>query len=99
MPSAATLAVVFKVAFALQTNEAAVIFLNRVLPPLIFVPGVALYVGSVSAAFEIGLTWFAARRWRFLGSGPNRAIAIGVGAEAIEALVLGLSTLAPYGRY
>src|SRR5947209_6478178 len=62
-----TVAVVSKVVFALLANQAAATFLHRVLPPLLLLPVTGLYVGAISAAFEIGLTWLAGRRWRFLG--------------------------------
>ena len=91
-----TVAVVLKVAFALLANQAAVTFLNRILPALLFLPATGLYVGAVSAAFEIGLTWLAGRRWKFLGSDASTAIAVGIGAGALEALVLGFATMAPW---
>jgi hypothetical protein len=87
-------AVALKVPFLLLANQAAVSFLKRVLPRPLFLPGTGLYLGAVSAAFEVGLTWLAGRRWRFLGRDPGRAVAVGVGAGAFEALVLGCAILA-----
>lgn len=91
-----TVAVVLKVVFSLLANQAVVRLLNHVLPPLLFLPAVGLYVGAVSAVFEIGLTWLVGRWWKFMGRDPSRAIAVGVGAGALEALVLGVATLAPW---
>ena len=91
-----TVAVALKVVFALLANQAVVRLLNHVLPPLLFLPAVGLYVGAVSAAFEIGLTWLVGRRWKFMGRDPSRAIAVGVGAGSLEALLLGVATLAPW---
>ena len=82
-------AVALKVAFSLLVNQAAVSFLKRALPHPLFLPGTGLYLGAVSAAFEVGLTWLAGRRWRRLGRDAGRAVAVGVGAGAFEALVLG----------
>ena len=86
-------AVTLKVAFALMASQAAVNFLHRALPPLFFLPGTGLYLGVVSAAFEVGLTWLAGRRWKLMGRDPDRAVAVGVGAGAVEALLLGCITL------
>lgn len=86
-------AVTLKVAFALLANQAAASFLNRSLARPFFIPATGLYLGAVSAAFEVGLTWLAARRWRILGMDPGKAIAVGVGAGAAEAFVLGCSIL------
>lgn len=88
-----TVAVALKVAFALLANKAAVRLLKRALPRSLFFPGTGLYLGAVSAAFEVGLTWLAGRRWRHLGRDPGRAIAVGIGAGAFEAFALGCAIL------
>jgi YhfC intramembrane metalloprotease len=86
-------AVIFKAVFALLANRAAVGFLHWALPSPLFFPGIGLYLGIESAAFEVGLTWLAGRRWSLMGRDPNRAVAVGVGAGAIEALLLGCIAL------
>jgi hypothetical protein len=83
-------AVALKVAFAVLANQTAVGLLKRTLPSSLFLPGVGLYLGAVSAVFELGLTWLAARRWRHQGCDPGWAIAVGVGAGAVEALLYAL---------
>jgi hypothetical protein len=82
-------AVSLKVAFSLLANQTVVTLLKRAFPRLLFFPATGLFLGTVSAAFEVGLTWLAGRRWRQLGLDPGRAIAVGVGAGAFESLVLG----------
>jgi hypothetical protein len=89
-------AVTLKVAFSLLANQAAVNFLHRALPPVLFFPGIGLYLGAVSAAFEVGLTWLVGLRWKVVGRDSRRAIAVGVGAGAVEALVLGCVALATW---
>ena len=88
-----TVAVPLKVAFAVLANQTAVDFLHRTFTPAFFFPATGLYLGAVSATFEVGLMWLAGRRWRPLGRDPARAVAVGVGvgvgAGAIESLLLG----------
>ena len=68
--------------------------LKEGLPYPYFIAAAGLYVGAVSSAFEMGVTWTAARLWPRLGRDAGRAIAIGLGAGAFEALLLGLAALA-----
>jgi len=55
--------------------------------------GGGLFVGLSSSLFEIGLTFFAVLLWRTLGRDADRAIGIGLGAGAFEAIFLGISVL------
>ncbi|AGA28821.1 YhfC family glutamic-type intramembrane protease [Singulisphaera acidiphila] len=87
------LAVALKVAFSLLANQVAVGFLKRALSRPLFLTGAGLYLGAVSAAFELGLVWLAGRRWGHLGRDAGRAVAVGVGAGAFEALLLGVVSL------
>ncbi len=82
-------AVALKVAFALFANRAAAGVLRKVLPRVLFPAGVGVYLGVVSAVFEVGLTCLAGLRWRQLGRDRSRAVAVGVGAGSFEALLLG----------
>ena len=50
----------------------------------------SVYCGLMTGAFEIGVTLAAALFWRKLAATPERAVAIGIGAGAFEALLLGL---------
>jgi uncharacterized membrane protein YhfC len=52
------------------------------------------YCGLMTGVFEIGITLAAALVWRRLVAEPARAVAIGLGAGAFEALLLGLAACA-----
>jgi len=68
-------------------------YLKEYLPYPFFIAAAGCFVGSVGSAFEVGIIWIAARRWPDLGRDAGRAIAIGLGAGAFEALLLGLVPL------
>ncbi|MBX7256206.1 MAG: YhfC family intramembrane metalloprotease [Candidatus Hydrogenedentes bacterium] len=86
-------AVLMKGVTAALTNPAIFSALERSLPHSLYVAVGSLFVGISSAFFEIGLTWLTVMIWRELGRTPDKAIGIGVGAGAIEAALLGLSSL------
>lgn len=50
------------------------------------------YCGLMTGVFEIGVTLAAALVWRRLAADPVRAVAVGLGAGAFEALLLGLAS-------
>jgi uncharacterized membrane protein YhfC len=52
------------------------------------------YLGFMTGIFEIGVTLAAALIWRRLAAEPARAVAVGLGAGAFEALLLGLAAFA-----
>ncbi len=54
----------------------------------------SIYSGLMTGIFEIGITLAAALVWRRLAAEPARAVAVGVGAGAFEALLLGLGAAA-----
>jgi hypothetical protein len=89
-----TVAVVLKFACAALANAAVIGFLKRELPYPLLVAGGGLYVGLQSSVFEMGLTLAAVLVWRQLGRDAGRAIAVGVGAGAFEAFLLGAVSLA-----
>jgi len=87
-----TVAVALKVLCALVTNAPVIGFMKENMShPLLVLAG-GLYVGIQSSFFEIGLTLLAVAIWRKLARDAGRAIGIGVGAGAFEALLLGLGT-------
>jgi len=86
-------AVALKVVCALLTNQAVIGFMQEHLSyPLLVLSG-GLFLGIQSSLFEIGLTLLAVLIWRQLGRDANRAIGIGIGAGAFEALLLGVASL------
>jgi hypothetical protein len=89
-----TVAVLAKVVIALFTNPPVIGFLKDRLAHWSFVVAGGLYLGIQSSLCEIGLTWLAALRWKQIGRDAGRAIAVGVGAGAFEAFLLGLAALA-----
>lgn len=78
---------------ALLTNPAVIGFFQKNLAYPLYVLGGGLYLGIQSSLFEIGLTLLAVLLWRQLGRDTDRAIGIGLGAGAFEAIMLGLAGL------
>ncbi len=89
-----TVAVLVKVVIALLTNPSVFGTLKGHLPFAWFVAVGGLFLGIQSSLCEIGLTLLAGMRWKELGRDAGRATAVGVGAGAFEALLLGLAALA-----
>jgi hypothetical protein len=86
-----TVAVAVKVVCALLTNGAVIGFLKSHLPYPLLVACGGLFLGIQSSLCEMGFTLLAVWLWRQLGRGGGRAIAIGVGAGAFEAFLLGVA--------
>jgi uncharacterized membrane protein YhfC len=86
-------AVAVKVAIALPVSPWVVGWLKSNLPYAGFIICGSLYLGAFSSLCEIGLTALAVKLWPRLGRKPDEAIAIGVGAGAVEALLLGIGGL------
>jgi hypothetical protein len=86
-----TAAVAVKVVCALLTNAAVIGYLKSHLPYQVQVACGGLFLGIQSSLCEMGFTLLAVWFWRQLGQEAGRAIAIGVGAGAFEAFLLGLA--------
>jgi hypothetical protein len=89
-----TVAVAVKLIWAMATHKAIIGFLKQHLSSPLLVASGGLYLGIQSSLCEIGLTLLAVVIWRQLGREAGRAIAIGVGAGAFEAFLLGAAQLA-----
>jgi hypothetical protein len=88
-----TIAVALKIVCALLANPA-VLGSLKALPHPVYVALGGLYVGVQSSVFEMGFTLVAVMIWKQLGRDAGRAIAIGVGAGAFEAFLLGVAAAA-----
>lgn len=87
-------AVCLKLVCAWMTHRPIIGFFRRHFPYPVMVVGVGLFNGIQSSLFEMGATLIGVLIWPSLGHGARRAIAVGVGAGAFEALLLGLYALA-----
>jgi hypothetical protein len=86
-------AVALKVAVALAINEPITSWLKQKLSYPAYIAATGFYLGILSSACEIGLTILAVALWRQLGRDAPRAIAVGVGAGAMEAFYLGAAAI------
>jgi uncharacterized membrane protein YhfC len=81
--------VALKAAWAAGPHGSVLAFLENSVPRLGYLIAGSLYVGGLTGIFEIGVTLAAALIWRKLSRTAARAVAVGVGAGAIEAILLG----------
>jgi hypothetical protein len=89
-----TVAVIVKIGIALLSNATVIGFLKSHLSYVPYVAAGGAYLGVQSSVCEIGLTLLAGLRFRQLGRDAGRAIAVGIGAGAFEALLLGVASIA-----
>jgi hypothetical protein len=87
-------AVVIKSIIAILSNPVVLKAIKEYSSPAAFVATGGLFIGIESSLCEIGLTILAGLIWKRLGDNAGRAIAVGVGAGAFEAVVLGVANLA-----
>ena len=78
-----------KFGIAVPANPVVYAWTREHLPSFLFLPIAGLFGGLLSSASEIGLTWIAALLWSPLGKTAERAIAVGLGAGACEAIWFG----------
>jgi hypothetical protein len=82
-------AVLVKLCIGLLVNGSALGWFRHTLAYPAYIALGGVFIGLESSLCEIGIIIAAAAWWRQLGRDANRAIAIGVGAGAVEALLLG----------
>lgn len=86
--------VILKFAWAVPINPQVYDALTGTLPEGMARPVFALYVGALTGVFEVVGTWLLLRYTK-LGRVPwGRALAFGIGFGAVEALLLGINSLA-----
>jgi uncharacterized membrane protein YhfC len=85
--------VVVKIFLAWLMNEPVLAFLEARLPRAAYLVAGGAYIGMLSAVCEIGAVIATAFFWRHLASGRDRAVAIGVGAGGLEAILVGAATI------
>jgi hypothetical protein len=88
-----TVAVAAKAALAVPLNGPILGILKEHLPDPIYLAVGSAYIGLLTGITEVAMTFGAGLRWRRLASTPGRALAIGTGAGAIEALLLGVASM------
>ena len=89
-----TLGVALKIAWAFLLDERLFDLLEKVLPHTLYVALASTYIGMLTGVFEIGITLACALIWKRMAADPDRAVAVGIGAGAFEAFVLGFGALA-----
>jgi uncharacterized membrane protein YhfC len=85
--------VALKFAWALLLNEPILAAFRSTLPRSLYLGTGSLYIGVLTGVFEIGVTLAAALIWRRMARAPGRAVAVGLGAGAFEALLVAVAAL------
>ena len=88
-----TVGVALKFFFAFLLNKPILEGLKASMPHAGYVAAGSIYIGLLTGIFEIGVTLFACLIWKAMAREPKRAVAVGVGAGAFEAILVGLASL------
>ena len=88
-----TVGVGAKLGWAILTNPAILGGLESAFPRALYLAAGSAYIGALTGIFEIGVTLACAMIWRHMALRGDRAVAVGVGAGACEALLLGAAAL------
>lgn len=89
-----TVGVALKFAWAIPLNEPILAAIEAVVPHSAYLVLGAIYIGALTGVFEIGITLLAALVWKNMSRDAARGVAVGVGAGAFEAILLGLAATA-----
>ncbi|OGC42415.1 hypothetical protein A2Y85_02495 [candidate division WOR-3 bacterium RBG_13_43_14] len=85
--------VALKFGFAIAANEPVLAWLQQILEHPWYLAIGSVYIGALTGVFEIGITLLLALLVKKMSDDPAKAIGIGIGAGAIEALLIGLSQI------
>jgi uncharacterized membrane protein YhfC len=85
--------VIPKIVFDALTHDSVSSALEGALPAALYPPVAAAWVGIQSSVFEIGVTLAAALLWKRMADRGSAATAVGLGAGAFEAGLLGVASL------
>ncbi len=85
--------VALKFAWAIPTNTPVYNALSGSLPEWLAGPIFWVYIGALTGVFEVALTWLLLRYTKLGQTTWARALAFGIGFGAVEALLLGLTSL------
>ena len=88
-----TVGVALKFAAAIPLNGPVLEALKGSLPHVVYLAAGSVYIGLLTGVFEIGITLAAVLIWKRMALDAGRAVAVGVGAGAFEAALLGLAVL------
>ena len=88
-----TVGVGLKFGWAFLLNKPVLDALRITVPHDAYLVLSGIYIGLLTGVFEIGITLVAALRWKQIADDRTRGVAVGVGAGAFEAMVLGMVAL------
>lgn len=81
--------VLLKFVWAVPLNRPILSAFSSLLPHAAYLVAGSIYIGLLTGVFEIGITLLAALYWKRMTRDAARGIAVGVGAGAFEAALLG----------
>jgi uncharacterized membrane protein YhfC len=85
-----TVGVALKFAWAIPLNAPILAAIEAVVPHDLYLVLGGIYIGLLTGVFEIGITLLAAIFWKKMSQDATRGVAVGVGAGAFEAILLGI---------
>jgi uncharacterized membrane protein YhfC len=88
-----TVGVFLKFAWAIPLNKLLLEALEAKVSHEVYLALGSIYIGLLTGVFEIGITLIAALVWKKVTQDATRGVAVGVGAGAFEAVVLGAATV------